>query len=203
MNQHLKTAPIIDRFEHLLSVISSQRFLRKEGIGNEVPFFVVPYSATEAVEMDKLRNQLTRKLKQRGIRILEINLYDLSKDLMLEMDDWDYWIKNETSHDKSELLEALQSLTDPETTLAPAIAQRMDDAEFDVTFLCGVGEVYPFIRSHTVLNNLQSVAKEQPLIMFFPGDYSHSLEEGASLDLFGRMRDDKYYRAFNMYDREE
>ena len=24
MNQHLKTAPIIDRFEHLLSVISSQ-----------------------------------------------------------------------------------------------------------------------------------------------------------------------------------
>ena len=203
MNQHLKTAPIIDRFEHLLSVISSQRFLRKEGIGNEVPFFVVPYSATEAVEMDKLRNQLTRKLKQRGIRILEINLYDLSKDLMLEMDDWDYWIENETSHDKSELLEALQSLTDPETTLAPAIAQRMDDAEFDVTFLCGVGEVYPFIRSHTVLNNLQSVAKEQPLIMFFPGDYSHSLEEGASLDLFGRMRDDKYYRAFNMYDREE
>ena len=38
--------------------------------------------------------------------------------------------------------------------------------------------------------------------MFFPGEYSHSLEKGASLDLFGRLHDDKYYRAFNIYDRE-
>jgi hypothetical protein len=40
------------------------------------------------------------------------------------------------------------------------------------------------------------------MVMFFPGDYSHSLEEGASLDLFGRLHDDKYYRAFNIFDRE-
>jgi len=202
MNLHLQTASFADRFDHLLSVIGSQRFLRMEGINNEVPFFVVPFDPSEANEMEKIREQLIRKLKQKGIRVLKIDLYALSKELMDELGDWDFWIENEAKYDKSELLEALQSLTDPETKLAPAIKAKMADAEFDVSFLCGIGEVYPFIRSHAVLNNLQSVAKDQPLIMFFPGNYTHSLEDGASLDLFGRLRDDKYYRAFNMYDRE-
>jgi hypothetical protein len=35
--------------------------------------------------------------------------------------------------------------------------------------------------------------------MFFPGVYTQSLEKGASLDLFGRLHDDKYYRAFNIF----
>jgi len=35
--------------------------------------------------------------------------------------------------------------------------------------------------------------------MFFPGAYTHSLASGASLDLFGRLHDDKYYRAFNIF----
>ena len=59
--------------------------------------------------------------------------------------------------------------------------------------------MFPYIRSHNVLNNLQSVACEKPTVMFFPGVYTHSQESGASLDLFGRLRDDKYYRAFNIF----
>ena len=66
-------------------------------------------------------------------------------------------------------------------------------------FLTGVGEVFPYIRSHNVLNNLQSHAKLRPTVLFFPGRYVHSLEKGASLDLFGILHDDKYYRAFNVY----
>jgi hypothetical protein len=50
-----------------------------------------------------------------------------------------------------------------------------------------------------VLNNLQSTAKDKPTVMFFPGTYTHSLETGSSLDLFGRLHDDKYYRAFNIF----
>lgn len=88
---------------------------------------------------------------------------------------------------------------DSETHLVPAIAQKMKEATFDVIFITGVGEVFPYIRSHNVLNNLQSTAKQQPTVMFFPGAYTHSLEDGASLELFGRLHDDKYYRAFNIY----
>ena len=49
-----------------------------------------------------------------------------------------------------------------------------------------------------MLNNLQSTAKDQPTIMFFPGQYRQEIGSGASLDLFGRIHDDKYYRAFNI-----
>jgi hypothetical protein len=202
MPNALQKAPIATRFDHMLNVVSSQRFLRMEGIGKEVPFFVVPYCPTEHLEIEAIRGQLINKLRHKGIRILEINLYDLSKELMDVEGDWQYWIEHESETPKSELLESLQNLTDAETKLAPAIADKIRGAEFDVLFLCGVGEVFPYIRSHSVLNNLQSVAKSHPMVMFFPGDYSHSLEEGASLDLFGRLHDDKYYRAFNIFDRE-
>jgi hypothetical protein len=36
-------------------------------------------------------------------------------------------------------------------------------------------------------------------VWYFPGAYTHSLKSGASLDLFGRLHDDKYYRAFNIF----
>lgn len=202
MPNDLQKAPIATRFDHLLNVISSQRFLRMEGIGKEVPFFVVPYCPTEHLEIEAIRGQLINKLRHKGIRILEINLFDLSKELMDVEGDWRYWIENESTISKSELEKAFMNLTDSETKLAPAIADKIRASEFDVLFLSGVGEVFPYIRSHTVLNNLQSVAKSHPMVMFFPGDYSHSLEEGASLDLFGRLHDDKYYRAFNIFDRE-
>lgn len=202
MASDLQKSPIAIRFDHLLNVISSQRFLRMESIGKEVPFFVVPYCPTEHLEIEAIRGQLINKLRYKGIRVLEINLYDLSKELMDVEGDWQHWIDNEATTSKVDLLEALQNLTDAETKLAPAIASKISESEFDVLFLSGVGEVFPYIRSHTVLNNLQSVAKSHPMVMFFPGDYSHSLEEGASLDLFGRLRDDKYYRAFNIFERE-
>jgi hypothetical protein len=35
--------------------------------------------------------------------------------------------------------------------------------------------------------------------MFFPGDYNYSLEKGASLELFGLLHDDNYYRAFHIF----
>jgi len=66
-------------------------------------------------------------------------------------------------------------------------------------FITGVGQVFPYIRSHTVLNNLQSKAKDKPTVMFFPGEYKQSIVEGASLNLFDRLQDDKYYRAFDIY----
>jgi hypothetical protein len=133
------------------------------------------------------------------VRVLEINLYDLSLAMLTDRDVLTQILETEESVSKEELQELLQGVLDPETHLVPAIATKLADTEFDVLFLSGVGEVFPYIRSHNVLNNLQSTAKEKPTVMFFPGAYTHSLESGASLDLFGRLHDDKYYRAFNIF----
>jgi len=97
-------------------------------------------------------------------------------------------------------MEILHGVLDPETHLVPAIYEKMKKAEFDCLFITGVGQVYPYIRSHNVLNNLQSKAKDRPTVMFFPGAYKTSPQDGTSLNLFGRLPNDKYYRAFNILD---
>jgi hypothetical protein len=185
-------------FEHLLKVVSSSRFLEKRGLGNEVPFFICAYEAARSVDIDQMRASLVVKLAERGVTALEIDLYDLASELLRERGIFDRVIEMEHSVGKDELKELLQGVLDPASHLVPAIAQRMARGRFDVLFISGSGEVFPSIRSHAVLNNLQSTAKEQPTIMFFPGEYTRENGTGASLDLFGRLQDDKYYRAFDI-----
>jgi hypothetical protein len=186
-------------FDHLLTVLSGKRFLQKEGLGNEVPFFICPFEASISVEVLRLEKQLVNRLEQSGIRVLEINLYDLSIEMLKERGIWEQILEIEPSVSKDELKELLQGVLDPEANLVPAIADLLKNNEFEMLFLTGVGEIFPIIRSHHVLNNLQSTAKEKPTLMFFPGTYTHTLATGASLDLFERLHDDKYYRAFNIF----
>jgi len=195
----LAKKPIHDRYQHLLTVISSQRFLKMQGLGNEVPFFICPFDPKEANDMATLGKQLINQLKNQGIHVLKINLYDLAIELLKERGIWEQLLEAESTISKDELKETLQGVLDPEKHLIPAIARKMQQEPFDVMFISGVGEVFPYIRSHTVLNNLQSTAKDRPTVMFFPGQYAQSAEKGASLKLFGRLHDDNYYRAFNIY----
>lgn len=199
MKTDLSEKPMQERFQHLFAVISGERFLNMQGLGNEVPFFICPFRPEETVEMERIRRQLVNRLRQDGLHILEIDLYDLSVEILKERDIWDQILELEPSVSKDQLRELLQGVLDPETHLVPAIAAKLARSDFDVLFLTGVGEVFPYIRSHNVLNNLQSTAKDRPTVMFFPGAYTHSIESGASLDLFGRLHDDKYYRAFNIF----
>ncbi|EAM49795.1 DUF1788 domain-containing protein (plasmid) [Crocosphaera watsonii WH 8501] len=196
----LETKPLSERFEHLLSVMSGNRFLQKQGIGNEVPFFICPYQPKDSMEMEQIQKQLIKQLHQKGVHVLEINLYDLTIELLQERDIFEQILEVESSVSKEELKELLQNVLDSAEHLIPAISKKLQDSEFHILFLSGVGEVFPYIRSHNVLNNLQSRAKDKPTVMFFPGKYTHSLESGASLDLFGLLQDDKYYRAFNIYE---
>jgi hypothetical protein len=188
-----------DRYEHLFEVISGKRFLSMQSLGKEVPFHICPYKPEEYVDMKKIRRQLINRLDQNGIRVLEINLYDLSVEILKDREIWDQVLEAETTVSKEEFKELLQGVLDPEAHLVPSIADKMAASAFDVMFISGIGEVFPYIRSHNVLNNLQSTAKDKPTVMFFPGVYTHSLESGASLDLFARLHDDKYYRAFNIF----
>ena len=202
MTVDLSKAPIQERYQHLLAVMGSERFLKKQGLGNEVPFFICPYKPEEATEMERLKRQIVNKLAQKGVEVLDINLYDLAIQILKREGDWDWCMEEEQSISKEELKEELQSMLDVETVLSPAIEEKMNSSKFQVMFISGVGEVFPYIRSHNVLNNLQKTAKEKPTVMFFPGEYTYSLESGSSLDLFGRLHDDKYYRAFNIYHSE-
>ena len=198
MSSAFASLSISDKYSRLLKVTSSERFLQMQGLGKEVPFFICPFRPTEAVEMARLVQNLVSSLAEKCINALEINLYDLSKELLVERGVWERVLAMETNSTKEQFKELLQGMLDPEQHLIPAISKQMESAPFDVLFLTGIGEVFPYIRSHNLLNNLQKAAKTRPSVLFFPGDYSHSLESGASLNLFSRFQDDRYYRAFDI-----
>jgi hypothetical protein len=194
--------PIHDRYQHLLAVITSKRFLKLQGIGNEVPFFICPYKPDEELDMQRLQKQLREKASQLGLNILHINLYDLSVDQLKQRGLWDQLLEMESELSKSELLETLEGVLDCKSNLVPAIAAKINQQPPDVLFISGIGEVYPYIRTHNLLENMQSTAKGFPSVFFFPGTYSFSVETGAYLDLFDRLHASKYYRAFDIYNYE-
>ena len=99
----------------------------------------------------------------------------------------------EKKKSKDKFLRALQSSLNIHEILMPKISQLIEKAKADINFITGIGLVFPYIRSHTILNNLQNIAKESPTIIFFPGKY-----DGNTLNLFGLLKDDNYYRAFNI-----
>lgn len=187
--------------ERLMKVISSTSFLNNEGLNNEVPFHICPYETSIQKDITQLTKQLRNDLEGQNIKTLEINLYDLVVELLKCEGDWDWLLEHEQDMSREELKDELQGILDVETVITSEIAKRMKEEEHDLMLLTGIGEVFPYIRSHNILNNLQKTAKDKPTLMFFPGEYQHSLESGASLILFGLLQDDKYYRAFNILDR--
>lgn len=115
-----------ERQEHLLEVISSPRFLKKQGLGNEVPFFICPFPANDAVEMEVARSQLVKLLADRSVNVLDINLYDLSVGMLQERGIWDQLIEQEADFTKDELKELLQNVLDPEQHLIPEITRVLE-----------------------------------------------------------------------------
>jgi len=188
--------------EHVFSVLSGKRFLRMEGLSNEVPFFIYPYAPEDALEVARSKKRIKNRLSQKGISVREVNLYDLSVEILKERGVWRRVLEIEPEQDKDDFRELLQGMLDPQLHIAPAIHAKIEDGSFDILFLTGIGEVFPYIRSHNVLNNLQSVVTGKPMLMFFPGRYEQSETLGSSLVLFGRLKDDQYYRAKNILELE-
>jgi len=199
----MKTADLTKQEEHMLAVLSGKRFLQMEGLSNEVPFFIYPYQPEASLGVAQAKKRIKTKLAtQYGVTVREVNLYDLSVEILKTSGDWHEVLEVEPDVDKSAFAEMLQSMLNPQQHLAPAIREKLADGNFDILFLTGIGEVFPYIRSHNVLNNLQSVVTGKPMLMFFPGRYEQSETLGSSLVLFGCLKDDQYYRAKNILEQE-
>ena len=187
------SSPIAAKVERLFQDISSSLFLKRELSGSDIPFFISTYTAAQQVEMQRAVTGLLRRLGNAGVQALEINLYDLVMTVLEREIGLEALFAYEKEASQADFLEAIQSALDMQQVLLPAIEQHVQDSVAQVYLLTGIGEVYPFLRSHTVLNNLHRLVAKAPLVAFFPGTYS-----GRQLKLFGLLTDDNYYRAFNL-----
>lgn len=184
---------IAQKFDHLAQVIQLPKFLKMEALGGEIPFFISTYNPIQGNEVAVAISGLMNKLEKNGIGVLDINIYRICMDILFEELGEEELFNIEQDLEKDELKNALQSILDIPEVIMPRVKSLIESSSAKVYFLTGIGSVYPFIRSHNILNNLQNVAKQAPTVMFFPGIYT-----GQSLELFGKLKDDNYYRAFNL-----
>jgi len=182
-----------NKFVHVLKVVSSDSFLKMDALGGEIPFWIAPYDIEAHNQVEVEIKNLQTKLANMGIKTELIDLFELSCSITEANIGLEKMFEVEKRKDKEKFKRALQSTVNIHDRLIPAIIERLNAVEPQILFIKGVSSVYPFIRSHTVLNNLQSAVKHIPTVMFFSGAYS-----GNSLNLFGLMKDDNYYRAFNI-----
>lgn len=181
------------QFTHLYNLISSKSFLNRESLGGEIPFFISAYNAKQELEIRESIKLLINKLETSGVSILELDLYELTCEILNKKGGAERMIQIEKTKPKDKFLRALQSTLNMQQVLMPLIKTKIDESNAKVYFMTGIGQVFPFIRSHNILNNLQGIAKQAPTVAFFPGEYN-----GHSLNPFGLLKDDNYYRAFNI-----
>lgn len=187
-------ANLNNKLDQIIPKIKEDKFIDGRGLGNEISFYVFDYEPEgELVVRDYIRHikkEFSNDIS--NIRILEIDLYKILLDITKERKIFDRIFEMEARQGKDALFKAMTTFAKPDIFLRK-IQEQMGD--HNVVFLTGVGKVYPFVRSHNILNNLQEVLDKTPVIMFFPGKY-----DGQSLQLFGKFKDDNYYRAFRLVD---
>lgn len=188
--------PINVRLNELREKLSDPKILLNKGLGNEVGFYIFDYEpehellVRESVPM--IKEFIEKEHPDMKVQIFD--LYDIVLDFFEQRGYMEKNFKMEQRKDSvflyDKMRKALKLATDNDWVVQ-YIQEHMDEEA--MIFLTGVGKAYPIIRSHTVLNNLQTVVEKKPLILFYPGTY-----ENGSLRLFSRFLDDHYYRAFKI-----
>ncbi|MEH7094066.1 DUF1788 domain-containing protein [Neobacillus vireti] len=187
-------ANINRRLDKIIPKIKEDKFIQGRGLGNEISFYIFDYEPTEELVVRDYVKHIHKEFgfEGSGRKIIEFDLYKMLIDIAREKRIFDRVFQVEEKQGKDALFKAMSIFAKPDIFLSK-IKEQLGD--HNVVFITGVGKVYPFVRSHTILNNLQEVIDKIPVIMFFPGRY-----DGQSLHLFNKFKDDNYYRAFPLVD---
>jgi hypothetical protein len=181
-----------ERLELFKEKVKAKDFLACKGLGNEIPYWIFDYEPEkELLVRDTISKLISGFESKYSIKIIEINLYSLCLKILNQKLTDEKLIQFEKKKGSDALLEKIRLILNQEVT-KKEIAEIVD-GEYDLIFLTGVGNAWPMLRAHSVLNNLHSVTGKKPLILFYPGKFS-----GLDLSLFGEFKSKNYYRAFRL-----
>lgn len=181
------------RLNELIDKVRSDEFYNNRGLANEIPFYIFDYLPEVELKIRSfIKNKFLKKLNEESkLNAVEIDLFEL----LIESMEKDQILKTAFQMEEKKgtkvLFENLKKSFNIEIILKYIKTKSKDK---NLILLTGVGKVYPIIRTHTVLNNLQNVLDENTkVILFFPGEYTTT-----DLKLFGLFKDNNYYRAFKL-----
>ncbi len=178
------------RLEKIIGKIKSDKFLEGRGCGNEISYYIFDYDAKdELVVRDYIEHIIKEFAKVTSSRtIIEIDLYKMFIGFLKAEGDFEQIIQMEDKEGREAIFEAITPYLTP-NVYSQKIREMSE--QYQIIFLTGIGKIYPFMRSHNILNQLQQYIGKKPLVIFYPGQYS-----GQDLTLFGKFKDENYYRAF-------
>lgn len=185
----------VDLEDRMISVASLTRY----GTANDMKFYIFDYAPKDEL----LVRREVRKLKSRNPEIVEFDLYEMMLDIIEEEGYLEDIQRLESEYEKDlllrEVLQPLLSVEEDQNSFLDKFKDTVPDDGKSIVLITGVGKAFPIIRSHTILNNLQSIFRRTPVVMTYPGRYE--IKNSMTLRLFERLDDDNYYRAFPLVER--
>ena len=188
-----------ERFLDLEDRMSSVDALTRYGTANDLKFYIFDYNPKDEL----IIRREVKKLKSKNTDIVEFDLYEMMLQIVEEEGYMEDVIRMETDYDKDlllrEVFQPLLSVEEEASAFLDKFKEGVEDDGKSIVLITGVGKVYPIVRSHTILNNLQSIFRHNPVVMMYPGRYE--IKQSMTLRLFERLDDDNYYRAFPLVER--
>jgi len=190
---------IEERLDILEEKMRAESFRTNTGLGNEVGYYVFDYEAHQELTVRKRIEELkhTNTELKFGYQLVIYDLYELMLQLLADEDALEDLKELEEEEGTDYVFFSISEVlkfNDKDSLIVNYIVDHTpQDA---VVFLTGVGKCYPILRSHKILNNLHQVMDHCPVILFYPGRYT-----GDSLNVFGELKEDNYYRAFPLVER--
>ena len=191
--------PLNERFIDLEDRMISVEALTRYGTANDLRFYIFDYAPSDELMVRKE----TKKLKDRNPAIVEFDLYEMILQIIEDEGYMEDVIRMEKDYDKDlllrEVFQTLLSVEEEENAFLDKFKEDIADDGNSIVLITGVGKAFPVVRSHTILNNLQSIFRRNPVVMMYPSRYE--IKEKMTLRLFERLDDDNYYRAFPLVER--
>lgn len=182
-------ADIKERLDNLRIHIQEPEFLEGKGLSYEVNIRIFCYDAGDEMIVRQFIDQITTD-QSIGCNLVECNLYKTYLALCEDIDIMDAIPEMEEADGKEFLLEQLHS--------AIGEGEFIDKIQYsphkkgDVLMLTGVGDAFPFMRVHSLLEALQPHFSDIPILVMYPGSF-----DGSYVRLFDKLTPNAYYRAFN------
>lgn len=190
---------IQERFFELEDRMASVESLTKYGTANDLKFYIFDYNPKDEL----LIRAEVKKLLSKNPDITEFDLYEMMLSIIEDEGYMDDVLRMEKDYDKDlllrEIFQPLLSVEEEENAFLDIFKYGVPDDGRHIVLITGVGKAFPIIRSHTILNNLHSIFRRNPVVMMYPGRYE--LKNAQTLRLFERLDDDNYYRAFPLVER--
>lgn len=191
--------PLNERLGDLEDRLFSVSDLTRHGTANELRFYIFDYNPKDEL----IIRREVEKLKKRNPDIVEFDLYEMMLEIIEEEGYLEDIQRMEPDYDKElllrEVFQPLLSVEEDENAVLDKFKNGVPDDGKHIVMITGVGKAFPIIRSHTILNNLQSIFRSNPVVMMYPGRYE--IKNTMTLRLFERLDDDNYYRAFPLVER--